>query len=378
VPPEPAASAVPDFAALGLLDGLEDGPRAARERLLTALHADGVGVDELRAATEEGRLLLLPAERAIGGAARYTAAEIAQQSGIDPDLLLALRRAEGLSAADTGARAFTESDLELARTTRAFRDAGIDDAQLVNLSRLLGRTLSQVAEAMRAVTLELVLEPGTDEHDLAMRYAEAAAQLEPLVGPMLGLMMRRHLRDVVRTELLTAAERDAGTLPGAREVAVAFADLVGFTRVGEEVAPDELGRIADRLEQLAADRIEGPVRLVKTIGDAVMLVSPEVDPLLDQLLDLVDAADAEGEDFPQLRAGVARGPALSRAGDWYGRTVNVASRVTGVARPASVLVTTEVREAAGDGLRFSRAGERRLKGMREPTRLFRARRLVQD
>ena len=124
-----------------------------------------------------------------------------------------------------------------------------------------------------------------------------------------------------------------------------FADLVGFTRLGEEVAPDELGRLAVRLEALAGDAAEPPVRLVKTIGDAAMLASPQPEPLLAATLRLIEAADAEGEDFPQLRAGAALGQALPRAGDWFGRPVNLASRITSVARPGSLLVERELREA---------------------------------
>jgi adenylate cyclase len=149
---------------------------------------------------------------------------------------------------------------------------------------------------------------------------------------------------------------------------------VGFTRLGEEVPPDELGHLAVRLETLAADAAEPPVRLVKTIGDAAMLTSPAPELLLDAALKLIDAADAEGEDFPQLRAGAALGMALPRAGDWFGRPVNLASRITGVARPGSVLVERDVREAVQDGYRWSYAGERRLRGIREPVALFRARR----
>ena len=86
-----------------------------------------------------------------------------------------------------------------------------------------------------------------------------------------------------------------------------------------------------------AEVAEPPVRLVKTIGDAAMLASPEPEPLLGATLALIEAADAEGEDFPQLRAGAALGQALLRAGDWFGRPVNLASRITSVARPGSLL-----------------------------------------
>jgi adenylate cyclase len=96
--------------------------------------------------------------------------------------------------------------------------------------------------------------------------------------------------------------------------------------------------------------------------------------LLGAALDLVERSEAEGEGFPPLRAGVARGQALARAGDWYGRPVNLASRITGIAYPGSVLVSGEVRDGANGGYRWSFAGERRLKGIDGRVKLFRARR----
>jgi adenylate cyclase len=364
-----------DFAAEGLLDGLEGDARAARERLLQRLHDDGVRLDELRAAVDEDRLLLLPAERLIGGAAKYTMREVADRTGLTIEFLQALRRANGIPVPEPEAVAFTDADLESSRSVHKFLEAGLDDEALLAITRVLGRGLSQAAELMRSTTLALVLEPGTPEDELALRYAEAASAFTPMTVEVLGPLLGLHLRHAVRTEVLSAAEREDGRRPGAREIAVGFADLVGFTRIGEEVPPDELGAVANRLEELAAERVAAPVRLVKTIGDAVMLVSPDAPPLLAATLDLVEAADAEGEDFPQLRAGLALGPALSRAGDWYGRPVNLASRITGRARPGSVLATQEVRDAAGeDGLRWSFAGEKRLKGVRDPVALFRARR----
>jgi len=182
----------------------------------------------------------------------------------------------------------------------------------------------------------------------------------------------------VRTEAISAAERLEGSLPGARQVSVAFADLVGFTRLGEEVAPDELSRVADRLAELTGDTLRGDVRLVKTIGDAAMLTAPEPGELLDVVLDLVAAADGEGEDFPQLRAGVASGEALSRAGDWYGRPVNLASRLTAIARPGSVLATREVRDAVRDEYQWSATGRRKIKGVDGQLTLYRARRPEPD
>jgi adenylate cyclase len=227
---------------------------------------------------------------------------------------------------------------------------------------------------MRRASLATVFDAGADEYELAMRYAASAEALQPLTAPMLDQLLQQPLRHAVRNELLEVAERESGSLPGAREVGVCFADLVGFTRVGEEVDPAALGAIADRLETLAAQVATPPVRLVKTIGDAVLLVSPDVDGLIEAALTLVDAAEAEGDEFPQLRAGMARGLALNRAGDWYGRPVNLAARVTAIARPGSVLCDQEARDAATGDWRWSFAGERRVRNVREPVKVHRVRR----
>ena len=91
---------------------------------------------------------------------------------------------------------------------------------------------------------------------------------------------------------------------------MAFADLTGFTRLGESVDASELGALAESFAELAADLAVPPVRLVKTVGDAVMLVSPDTDALISMLLDLHDATEAEDSGLPSIHAGVARGPAL--------------------------------------------------------------------
>jgi len=364
-----------DFEAEGLLEGLAGQQRADRVALLEYLLADGVPLGELRRATANGTVAFLPADRVLVGDERYTAAQVAELTGVDEELLMAARRAMGLTVPEPDEAVFTEAELESARMVHVAHDAGISDEDIAELLRVLGRGMAQTAEVLRALPFKQVLKPGISEPELAFGYAQTAARLYPLVNPLLSNVLLLHLRTGTQAEIISALERGGGELPGAREVTVCFADLVGFTRLGEEVPPDELGRLAARLEALAADATAPPVRLVKTIGDAAMLASVEPQPLLDAALDLLDAADAEGEDFPQLRVGVALGRALSRAGDWFGRPVNLASRITQIARPGSLLAQREVREAVPDEYRWSYAGERRLRGVREPVALFRARRL---
>jgi adenylate cyclase len=132
--------------------------------------------------------------------------------------------------------------------------------------------------------------------------------------------------------------------------------------------------LTGRLDRIAREFANPPVRLVKMIGDAAMLVSADNEALLDSSLGLIDAAEEQGDGFPSLRAGVARGAALSRAGDWYGRPVNLASRISAVARPGSVLCAAEVRDVAPDAYRWSYAGRRRLRGIKGGVELFRVRR----
>jgi adenylate cyclase len=186
-------------------------------------------------------------------------------------------------------------------------------------------------------------------------------------------VLRLHQREELRQNVVTAADLVSKGLPGARWVAVSFIDAVGFTSLSEQLSADEVGAVAEKLSDYAAAAVAPPVTLVKTIGDAAMLVSPEVDALLKATFEVVAMAEADSATFPRLRAGVAAGDAVRRAGDWYGQPVNVANRVTGRARPGSVLTTTEVRSAASGQFRWSAAGRARLKGVTNPVQLFRVR-----
>lgn len=364
-----------DFAAEGLLEGLDEREREARRRLLEELAAEGVPLDELKRAVAEDRLALLPVERVLEGEGpRYSAAEVAERAGIDVELLERQRRGLGLSVPERAERVYDDDDVEAARRMRAFRDAGLPEEGMLEVSRVIGVAMGQIAAAISNLVGDALLRPGDTELEVGLRYEEAARNLAPIVGPTLQHVFNLHLREQIRSEVIGRAERDSGRLPGSAEIAVCFADLVGFTRLGEQLPTEELGRVTGRLSELAGEVAGPPVRLVKLIGDAAMLVSPDTDPLLDAALSLVDAAEDEGEEFPLLRAGVARGTALPRGGDWYGRPVNVASRITAIAYPGSVLCAPQVRETVGEGYSWSAAGSRRLKGIREPLRLYRARR----
>ncbi len=140
--------------------------------------------------------------------------------------------------------------------------------------------------------------------------------------------------------------------------------MVGFTKLGEGLPVDQIGEVTGRFAEIVADVVEPPVRLVKLIGDAAMLVSRRPEPLLEAALGLLEAVAEEGPGFPPLRIGATWGAAISRGGDWFGRPINLASRLTTAARPSSLLIDEALRDAVvPDGFEFSDAGHKNLKGI---------------
>ena len=315
-------------------------------------------------------------ERAVaGGEDRYTATEVAERSGLDSVFLDRLWRALGMALAEPDERSFTEADLEAAVRTKALRDAGLSDESIIEIGRVMARGTFGIASAVGRVFTETFIKPGDDEQTLALRYADASRELTPMLGPVIEHVLGVQQRSLIRQAAVDLSTLETGRLPQGQQVSIGFADLVGFTRLGENLDPAELGAVAERLETLGLEVAEPPVRLIKTIGDAVMLESADTDALLGATLALVDAAEEAGDDLPALRAGVARGEALERAGDWFGRPVNLASRIADVARPGSLLVDATAKEDADEGRwRFSAAGKRPLKGVKGSVSLHRVRR----
>lgn len=364
-----------DFEAEGLLDGLEGEAREARCELLERLTAEGVPLRELREAVEGGRLALLPVERAFAGdGPRYTPREVAELSGLDLGLLQRTSAALGVPYPDPDERSLSEADLETAKRVKAFRDAGLPEEGMLQVTRTVGMATARIAEANRELIVRALMQPGDTERDLALRFAAAAEQMLPLFDPILTYAFRTHMLEQIRRDVIGTADIEAGEPGATSELSVCFADLVGFTKLGEQVETEELGLIASRLDELATAVAEPPVRLVKLIGDAAMLVSSDAEAMIEAALRMVDAADSEGDEFPRLRAGIAHGSVHVQAGDYYGRPVNLASRLTGIAKPGSVLVEAAAKKAAGDGFDYSFAGEKRLKGFDSRTKLHRVRR----
>jgi adenylate cyclase len=352
-----------DYEAEGLLDGLDSKEeREARIDLLDQLTEDGVALEELKSAAEADRLALLPVERVLASDAKYTRKDVAEKSGLSEDLFGRQWQALGLPAPGPDEPYFSDADLENAKRIKQLLDAGLDEEGILDVSRVVGEGIARIADAGSSLVGRAFLRPGDTERDVGLRYATVTREMAPMLADQLRYVLGLHLREQVKREVVDRASIASGELPGTQEMAVGFADLVDFTKLGEHLPPEELGGVAGRLAAMASELVEPPVRLVKTIGDAAMFVSPDVPPLMATLAELSRlVADADGA-LPPVRIGVTYGLATSRGGDWFGATVNLASRVTENAKAGELLATEAVVERDGDG-EWKRRRKMRLKGV---------------
>ena len=359
-----------DFEAEGMLDGTDD--REDRLELLRALEQEGFTLDELREAARHERLALLPVERVLAGDGRlYTKEEVCEETGLDPEFLNQAARALGVPVREPGERAITEEEFQLSRSAKALLDAGLPQEAFLELTAVMSRSMATIAASFTWVFGEALLQVGDTERDLGLRYAETLRNLGPLAAPTLEQMFNLRMREQMREAVISKAELESGRFVDSQPITVGFVDIVGFTQLGEDVTPEELGPVVRGFERTVADAVDPPVKLVKTIGDAAMLVSPEPGPVVATVIGLVDRSKDDG---PLLRGGVASGDGLPRAGDWYGRPVNLAARLTAFAKRGSIVASKEVRDACEDAYDWSAAGKQRFKGVKGSVEVFRVRR----
>ena len=280
-----------------LLVGLEGAARAERAELIAWLLDSGFTLADVDGA---GPPILLASRHLLGDDGSYVSTrQISEHYGIDLKLLQRMQRAIGLARVDDpDAVVHMRVDGEVAAHVQRLFALGLRPDDLVFVARVLAEGLAHTAEVMRYAVLAAIMQPGATELQLAQGIAALVGQVVPLLGPMIEDMLFMHLRHMLETEAVSASERAAGEpLPGARQITVGFADLVGFTRLGEVVPPEELGELANRLSDFARDLAAPPVRFVKAIGDAVMFVCTDPVLLLDVVLKLVAVLDAEEDAY---------------------------------------------------------------------------------
>lgn len=279
----------------------------------------------------------------LGGSRTYTRAEVAERSGVPAERARDLWRALGFAAQPDDAAVFTDGDIQALRTTNELIQGGILDPSIASsTARMIGQHMSRLAESQVHMLRDVLIanpELGTDERQLARLVEHLTPELEALQN----FVWRRHLA-ANSVRMLVAPDE---YLDERRQV-VGFADMVGFTSLTRRSTEAELVAVVDRFDALAADVVaESHGRIVKMLGDEVLFVADS--PVDGAEIALTLLARAEEEDgVPSLRAGLAYGRVLSRFGDVYGSVVNIASRLTSVARPGTVLVDLELGEALKD------------------------------
>jgi adenylate cyclase len=330
---------------------------------------------QIREASQSGRLAfgyideLLPSSEA-----RYTLKEAAKATGLQPELIERLTGAMGLSALSVDS--ISEADVQVLSYAAAVLAAGFPLPALLQLVRVYGQAMAQIADAEVRLFHLYVHEPlmrdGVPGVEMVQEMEALTREMLPFAVPFTNYLHSRLLGYFVEQDVvghLEADLEDSAARAGRMSVAIAFADLAGYARLtverGDEEAVDAVERFLDAVEQtLPVD-----ARVIKTLGDEVMVVGSDPTALTGWAVDL-QAGIAGGEPLPRI--GVHYGQALYREGDYYGRDVNQAARVVARAGGGEVLVTRPVVDmAAGvDGLAFDRIGEVGLKGFSEPTELF--------
>ena len=349
----------------------------ADARIVARLRDRGHTLKQIREASGSGRLAfgviedLFPEARA-----DYTLEDAARETGLEPALIERIYTSFGYPA-DTLER-ISEDDLQLLRYIAAVLAAGFPLVAFLQLVRVYGQALAQIADAeVRLFHLyvhEPLIQDGVPEIEMAEEMADLAGDLLPLASPIMDHVHQRFLQHYVEQDVVGHMEsdlEDADLALGRLRVAIAFADLAGYTRLTEEEGEEEALGAVERFVEAVTNTLPDDARIVKTIGDEVMIVGSDPSALVDWGVGFQSLL----VERPRPRIGMHFGGAIYRDGDYYGREVNLASRVVARAAGGEVLVTRPIVDAAGRHLEFEPIGEVRLKGFRQPTELFLAKRV---
>ena len=378
---EVGVSTVEDWLQAGLLGApveAEGSPHFGRDsvervRLLAYLERHGTPASEVLKAAAEDRLPLLVLDRSLVGDGIYDSDEAARRAGVEPELAIAMWRALGFATGGPGDRIYTHREVEALRLMSALRTVFTDE-DLLESATVIGRSMAATANAAVEVFTRRITGPfaaaGASEMDIAFRLAAIAELMVAPSLPLLELAYRRHLELAGRAETVLRVEAASGGLGGHDVVSIGFADIVGFTSRSEELSALELSAMARRLAEIADDILpRSGGRVVKNIGDAVMFTCKNPIAAADAATQLVEAAAADAA-LPPLRVGIAHGPVVRSYADFFGLTVNVASRLCDAAESGEVLLLVPEEEISGSawskaGLRVASTSRLRLKGLEQ-------------
>jgi adenylate cyclase len=277
----------------------------------------------------------------LGGPRKYTRDEAAASAGVSVDYARRLWRAMGFANVGDDTKAFTDGDLAaLSRLMALVNDGVIDEDLAVSVTRAMGHNAARLVEwQVDALVEHLARTRGLTPEQATRAAVELSAEHLDDLQALLVFVWRRQLAAVAGRALGTAEGSVSGVL------AVGFADLVSYTRLSQRMEERELAALVDRFDALSADVIAGAGgRLVKTVGDEVLFIADRAVTAAQIGLELAETMAAD-PDLPDVRVGIATGTVLTRMGDVFGRTVNLASRLTALAQPGTVLVDRRTADA---------------------------------
>jgi adenylate cyclase len=349
---------------------------AAHARIVARLRERGHSLEHIREASRQGRLAygfveeLFPQD-----SAPKSVKDAAEASGLEEALIERFWTGMGLPP-QALEEDLTDEDVQALQYVASVLAAGFPLVAFLQLARVYGQALSQIADAEVRLFHLYVHEPlmreGVPGLEMAEEMSGLAGDLLPLASPLMDYVHQRFLQHFIAQDVVGHMEIELeGDIDlGRVRVAIAFADLAGYTRFTEEEGDEEALSFVERFIESVNVTLPDDARVVKTIGDEVMVVGNDVSALTDWAVEFQKLY----EERPEPRIGLHYGATLYRDGDYFGREVNLASRVVARARGGEVLVTDAVVNAVADAskLQFDEIGQVKLKGFDEPAQLCRA------
>jgi adenylate cyclase len=346
---------------------------AAQARVVARMRERGHSLDDLRRAGREGRLAfgftedLFPKSEE-----QVSVAQVARETGLEPELVERILVILGTPIGRE--RLLNPHDVQAMRHCARALAAGFPLVAFLQLVRVYAQSLRRIADAEVRLFHLYVHEPlirdGVPELEMAEEMGELAGDILPLASPLIDYLHTRYLSFFLEQDVIghMESELDAASDLGQVPITLCFIDLTGFTRYTEEEGDLEALDVVENFVETVEATLPPEATIVKTIGDEVMVVSPEPASLTEWAVDLL----ARLPERPQPRVGIHCANAVYRDGDYFGTHVNLAHRVVSHAQAGEVLVTDRVTKAIRDraGLGFEPIGAVNLKGFPAPTPLF--------
>ncbi|WP_433176081.1 adenylate/guanylate cyclase domain-containing protein [Actinoallomurus sp. CA-150999] len=303
-------------------------------------------------------------ELLLGGELRYTRIDAIKRSGVSEEFTQRLWRAFGFPHPADEAIAFTEGDLDaLVRIRELLHEGLLDEDMVLRMVRAVGQTMARLAEWQIDVLIGGLTDPLEPPPPEIVRLIVDHAQNHiAALEPLLVHAWRRQLAAAGTRALTASTAEDA--LPGRPRRVVGFADIVEFTETSRHLDERDLARLVERFEETASDIVaEHGGRIVKTLGDEVLYTADTPALGAEIGLRIAEAVRAGGD--TDVRVGMAYGLVLTLMGDVFGTTVNLASRLTSIARPGTVLADADLADGLRGGAAYAlvRIGRRPARGL---------------